>query len=348
MTVIDYKAAGVDVEAGNEAVRRIKTLAEKTFSPRVLTPIGGFGAIYDIKAAFAPYDHPVLVQSIDGVGTKIKVARMMGKFDTIGIDLVSATANDIVAMGATPLTLLDYLANDKLNPDVVEQIISGISQACLENGISLIGGETAEMPGTYLPGEYDLVGVVTGIVEKDQIISGASIVPGDVVLGLSSSGMHTNGYSLARKLFFEVAGLQVDSWHPELEATVGEILLAPHINYTKPVLKCLQNKLEIKGMAHITGGGFIHNIPRILPGNCAVEITQGTWPIAPLFDVLRHLGDLNLHSLYQTFNMGIGLVMIASPEMAEQLKESLASFAEFKVYEIGQVVASHQKEVRIL
>jgi phosphoribosylformylglycinamidine cyclo-ligase len=248
MTAIDYKSAGVDIHAGNETVRRIKHAVESTFSPAVLTGIGSFGSMYDLKAIMRDYQHPVLVQSIDGVGTKAIIARMMNKYDTLGIDLVSATTNDIIVLGAKPLTLLDYIANDKLHPTIVEQIISGMVKACRENHISLVGGETAEMPGTYLPGEHDLVGIITGVVEKDKAIMGKDIAPGDKVFAFTSSGLHTNGYSLARKLFFETGKLQVDSYLPELQALVGEVLLAPHINYTLPVLHLLENNIPIKGM----------------------------------------------------------------------------------------------------
>lgn len=348
MSLVDYQMAGVNIAAGNEAVQRIKHLAERTFSPNVLTPIGGFGALYDLKSLLAPYQHPVLVQSIDGVGTKTMIARMMGKYDTIGMDVVSATANDIIVLGATPLTLLDYIANDKLNPDIIEQIIHGMAYACLLNDIALIGGETAEMPGTYWPGEVDLVGVITGVVEKDKVISGQHISPGDVVIGLSSSGLHTNGYSLARKLFFEVADLDVDSWHAELNTTVGEALLEPHLNYTRPVKQCLAMDLPIKGMAHITGGGFLENIPRILPAGCAVEVTLGSWPVLPVFEVLGQLGAMSHHDLYQTFNMGIGLIMVADEAAAPAILNCLKGFTEFKSYNIGRVVPSSKKEVRLI
>ena len=292
MSTINYKAAGVDIEAGNEAVRRIKKAVESTFSPQVLTGIGSFGAMYDLKPLMQQYRHPVLVQSIDGVGTKIMIAQMMQKFDTIGMDLVSATTNDIIVLGAKPLTLLDYIANDRLKPEIIEQIIQGMVIACRENDISLVGGETAEMPGTYLPGEHDLVGIITGVVEKDEAILGHDIVAGDVVVAFPSSGLHTNGYSLARKLFFDVGGYKVDSRIPELTQTVGEELLTPHINYTKPVLHLLAKKIPIKGMAHISGGGLLENVPRVLPENCAVEIKKDACPVLSVFRALHRLGKL--------------------------------------------------------
>lgn len=345
--VVDYEAAGVNIEAGNETVRRIKQHVESTFSPQVLTGIGSFGAMYDLKPLMQQYKHPVLVQSIDGVGTKIMVAKMMQKFDTIGIDLVSATTNDIIVLGAKPLTLLDYIANDRLKPEVVEQIIKGMAQACRENGISLVGGETAEMPGTYLSGEHDLAGVITGVVEKDKAILGKDITPGDVVMAFPSSGLHTNGYSLARKLMFDVGGHRVDSYLEQLGMTVGEALLTPHINYTRPILHMLEQHIPIKGMAHITGGGVLENIPRVLPANCAVEIKRDACPIPPIFEVLRSLGRFDDHEAYRTFNMGIGMVMIVAADQVDAMRGLLkilgpARDDNFNLYEIGRVISGNQ------
>lgn len=337
-TSVDYKSAGVDIEAGNEAVRRIKRSVESTFTPQVLTGIGSFGSMFDLKPILTSYQHPVLVQSIDGVGTKMMVAKMMQKFDTIGIDLVSATTNDIIVLGAKPLTLLDYIANDKLKPEVIEQIVYGMAKACRENGISLVGGETAEMPGTYLPGEHDLVGVITGVVEKEKAILGHDICAGDVVVAFASSGLHTNGYSLARKLFFDVGGYTINSYLADLSNSVGETLLEPHINYTLPVLHLLQKGVAIKGMAHITGGGVLENIPRILPKQCAVEINTEACPVLPVFRVLEALGRLSQKEAYRTFNMGIGLVMIVAVEELSNMREHLKAFPDFPLYEIGQVI----------
>ncbi|EKD70857.1 MAG: hypothetical protein ACD_46C00361G0003 [uncultured bacterium] len=347
MSTMNYKSAGVDIAAGNEAVRRIKKSVESTFSKNVLTNIGSFGAMYDLKSLLNDYEHPVLVQSIDGVGTKMMVAKMMQKFDTIGMDLVSATTNDIIVLGATPLTLLDYIANDQLNPAIIEKIVAGMAQACRENNISLVGGETAEMPGTYLPGEHDLVGVITGVVEKDKAILGKEIVTGDVVVAFASSGLHTNGYSLARKLFFEVASYRVDTHLPELSQTVGEALLVPHINYTKPILHLLANNIPIKGMAHITGGGLLENIPRVLPNNVSVEIKKSACPTLPIFHALTQLGKLDDHEAYRTFNMGVGMVMIVPPEAITTMREKLKNFPAFTLYEIGKVVDGKQ-EVRLV
>ncbi len=347
LSTIDYKLAGVDISAGNEAVKRIKKAVESTFSSAVLTDIGSFGALYDLKGILQAYQHPVLVQSIDGVGTKIMIARMMQKFDTIGADLVSATANDIVVLGAKPLTLLDYIANDTLQPDIVEQIVSGMVEACRHHQIALIGGETAEMPGTYLPGEHDLVGVITGVVEKEKVILGKTIVPGDVLLGLTSSGLHTNGYSLARKLLFDIGKLTVDSILPEWDMTLGEVLLTPHRNYTQPIQYLLQQPVNIKGMAHITGGGLLDNIPRILPKGCAVEIQKNNWPEQAIFSVLRRLGKLEDNEMYRTFNMGIGLVIVMAEDQVDRARQQLTAFPHTTLYSLGRVTKG-DSQVRLM
>lgn len=330
---IDYKSAGVNIEAGNKAVERIKKGAQSTFTANVLTGLGGFGSLYDLKTILDDYKNPVLVQSIDGVGTKTIVARMLGKFNTIGIDLLSACTNDILVMGARPLTFLDYIANDKLKPETIEEIVSGMVRACLEIGVSLVGGETAEMPDTYLPGEHDLVGVITGVVEKNKIITGEAILPGDVVLGLPSSGLHTNGYSLARKLFFEMGGYRVNDTIPELKKSVGLTLLEPHINYTNQVFAVLDKEINVKGIAHITGGGLVENIPRILPDGCSVEIHKESWPSLPIFNLMKSIGSVDENEMYRTFNMGIGMTLIAAPGQVNSIKKII------DVYEIGFVVS---------
>jgi phosphoribosylformylglycinamidine cyclo-ligase len=333
MGKIYYKSAGVNIDAGNEAVDRIKDKVESTFTPNVIAGLGSFGSLYDLKPILEAYNNPVMVQSIDGVGTKTIIARKMGKFDTIGIDLLSACANDILVMGARPLTFLDYIANDKLNPDIVEEIISGMVKACKDTGVSLVGGETAEMPDTYLPGEHDLVGVITGVVEKDKIITGESIKPGDVVLGLPSNGPHTNGYSFARKLFFDVGGYSVNDIIPELEKSVGLTLLKPHINYTNHVFAMLDAGVEVKGIAHITGGGLIENIPRILPDGCGVEIQKESWPALPIFGVMQSIGDVDEDEMYRAFNMGIGMVFIVNPADMDATKNLM------ETYKIGTVIS---------
>ena len=344
MSKINYKSAGVDIDAGNEAVDRIKYGVQSTFTSNVLSGIGGFGALYDLKPILDNYKNPVMVQSIDGVGTKTIIARKLGKFDTIGIDLLSAAANDILVMGARPLTFLDYIANDRLNPEIIEKIVSGMVKACKETGVSLIGGETAEMPDTYLSGEHDLVGVITGVVEKESIITGDSIVPGDSVLGLPSNGLHTNGYSFARNLFFDIGKYDVNDAIEELEKPVGLTLLEPHINYTNHVFAVLDQSIDIKGIAHITGGGLLENIPRVLPDGCGVKIQKRSWPKLPVFDVMQHIGNVDKNEMYRTFNMGIGMVFIVDPSNIDTVKNALNNLTE--VYEIGTVVKG-KKEVSI-
>jgi phosphoribosylformylglycinamidine cyclo-ligase len=344
MGKIDYKSAGVDIDAGNEAVNRIKDGVKSTFTSNVLTGLGSFGSLYDLKPILENYDNPVMVQSIDGVGTKTIIARKLGKFDTIGVDLLSAAANDILVMGARPLTFLDYIANDKLNPEIIEEIVSGMVKACKSTGVSLVGGETAEMPDTYLPGEHDLVGIVTGVVEKEKIITGENIKPGDVVLGLPSNGLHTNGYSFARKLFFEIGEYDVNDTTPELEKSIGLTLLEPHINYTNHVFATLDAGIDVKGIAHITGGGLVENIPRILPDGCGVEIQKGSWPNIPVFDVMQSIGNVNEDEMYRVFNMGIGMTFIVRPDDIGAVTDVLKDLTD--VYEVGFVV-SGEKHVSI-
>ena len=344
MTKIDYRSAGVDIDAGNEAIDRIKNKVRSTFSNNVLAGVGGFGSLFDLKPILKDYSDPVMVQSIDGVGTKTIIARKMNKFDTIGIDLVSACANDIVTMGARPLTFLDYIANDTLKPDIIEKIVTGMAGACLDIGVSLVGGETAEMPDTYLPGEHDLVGIVTGVVNKKNIITGDSIRPGDAVLGLPSNGLHTNGYSLARKLFFDVGGYSVNDTIPEFEESVGLTLLTPHTNYTNHILTIIDNGIDIHGLAHITGGGIIENIPRVLPEDCSVEIRRGSWPALPVFNIMQSIGNVDHEEMYRTFNMGIGMVVIVDAAEITKVKNSLKNLSE--VYRIGSVIQG-KRRIRI-
>ena len=336
MSKIDYKSAGVDIDAGNETVDRIKDNVKSTFTPHVMTGLGSFGSLYDLKSVLKEYENPVMVQSIDGVGTKTIIARKLKKFDTVGIDLLSACANDILVMGARPLTFLDYIANDKLKPEIIEQIVSGMVKACQNTGVSLVGGETAEMPDTYLPGEHDLVGVITGVVEKEKIITGERIQSGDIVLGLPSSGLHTNGYSLARKLFFEIGGYDIHDTIHKLEKSVGLTLLEPHINYTNHVFETLNAEIDVMGIAHITGGGMVENIPRILPDGCGIEIQKGSWPILPVFDVMQSLGEVDEDEMFRTFNMGIGMVFIVDDKKVRIVKDVLKDLTE--VYEIGSII----------
>ena len=343
MGKIDYKSAGVNIDAGNEAVNRIKDGVKSTFTSNVLTGLGSFGSLYDLKPILDNYDNPVMVQSIDGVGTKTIIARKLGKFDTIGIDLLSAAANDILVMGARPLTFLDYIANDKLNPKTIEEIVSGMVKACKNTGVSLVGGETAEMPDTYSPGEHDLVGVITGVVEKEKIITGENIKPGDALLGLPSNGLHTNGYSFARKLFFEIGEYDVNDTIPELEKSIGLTLLEPHINYTNHVFATLDAGIDVKGIAHITGGGLVENIPRILPDGCGVEIQKGSWPNIPVFNVLQSIGDVDEDEMYRAFNMGIGMTFIVSTDDIGAVTDALKDLTD--VYEIGSVVNAENEVI---
>lgn len=342
---IDYRSAGVNIDAGNEAVERIKRSVATTHNKAVLGGIGGFGSLFDLKTAIGNYNHPVMVQGIDGVGTKMIVARKMGKFDTIGIDLVSACTNDIITSGAKPMTFLDYIASDRLEPQIIEDIVSGISQGCRDAGIALVGGETAEMPDTYLKSEHDLVGIVTGFVEKEKMITGSKIKPGDIALALPSSGLHTNGYSLARKLFFEVGGFKVNDHHDELSKTVGEALLEPHINYTRHVFSLFDKNISIKGIAHITGGGLLENVPRILPEGCGLEISNNAWEIPALFRIMQALGNVKTQEMFRTFNMGIGLVLIIDPNDVGLATDTLGEFSN--VYNLGHIV-SGKKEVRLV
>ena len=342
---IDYKSAGVNIDAGNEAVERIKRSVATTHNQAVLGGIGGFGSLFDLKTAIGGYENPVMVQGIDGVGTKMIVARKMGKFDTIGIDLVSACTNDIITSGARPMTFLDYIASDHLKPGIIEDIVSGIAQGCRESGIALVGGETAEMPDTYLKSEHDLVGIVTGFVEKQKMITGKNIKPGDIAIALPSSGLHTNGYSLARKLFFEIGNYRVNTHLEELGQTVGEALLEPHINYTRHVFSLLDKNISIKGIAHITGGGLVENIPRILPEGCGLEISNNSWEVPSLFKVMQSLGNVKPQEMFRTFNMGVGLIIVLDPGDVDLAQKSLIEFS--KVYELGQIV-SGSKEVRFV
>ncbi len=337
MKKIDYKSAGVDIDAGNKSVELIKKSVKSTFNKNVLANIGSFGSLYNLKNVIADYENPVLVQSIDGVGTKTIIARKMRKYNTIGIDLVSACCNDITVMGAQPLTFLDYIANDKLNPTIIKEIVDGMASACRENNIALVGGETAEMPDTYISGEHDLVGIITGIIDKKNIIDGSKIRKGDVVLGLPSTGLQTNGYSLARKLFFEVGQYNVSDMISDLDKSIGETLLEPAYVYNNYIQLLLKDKIQINGMAHISGGGLVENIPRILPRNCSVEIKKDSWSILPVFKTMQEIGNIDENEMYRTFNMGIGMVLIAPAEQKQEILSALKG--KIAVHEIGKVVA---------
>lgn len=343
MAKVDYKSAGVNIDAGNKTVDLIKTSVKSTFTKNVLTGLGSFGSLYELKPILSEYKNPVMVQSIDGVGTKAIIARKLNKFDTIGVDLLSACANDILVMGAKPLTFLDYIANDKLRPNVVKKIVSGMVKACKDTGVSLVGGETAEMPDTYLPGEHDLVGVITGVVEKDKIITGERIKTGDRVIGLPSSGLHTNGYSLARKVFFDIGKLNVEDRFPGLTKSVGMTLLEPHINYTNHISYLIKKGINIHGIAHITGGGLIENIPRILPNNCAVVLKKDSWPTLDVFNSIQSIGDIAENEMYRTFNMGIGMVLVIEDKELEIVSNTLQNISP--IFEIGKIVNGNKEVI---
>src|ERR1043165_9599597 len=314
---ISYSDAGVDIDAATRATDKIKELARRTFNERTLSDIGSFGGMFD--GAFPGLSQPVLVASADGVGTKLKIAFATGVHNTVGRDLVNHCVNDILVQGARPLFFLDYVATGKLSPEVVASVVEGVTNGCRENGCVLLGGETAEMPGFYNEGEYDIAGFIVGVVDREKTIDGKTIAPGDVLLALPSAGLHTNGYSLARKLFFEVAGYKPDTRVDELGMTAGEALLLPHLSYLKP-LDGLLDRGVIKGLAHITGGGLTDNIPRILPEGTAVQIYKGAWPIPPLFELLQRLGNVSEREMYRTFNMGLGMVIVCAPADAETIK----------------------------
>ncbi|NOU99546.1 phosphoribosylformylglycinamidine cyclo-ligase [Paenibacillus planticolens] len=328
-----YKKAGVDIAAGNEAVERMKKHVKRTFRPEVLTDLGGFGGLFSLNKD--KYEEPVLVSGTDGVGTKLKIAFAMDKHDTIGIDAVAMCVNDIIVQGAEPLFFLDYLACDKVVPEKIESIIKGIADGCAQSGCSLIGGETAEMPGMYADGEYDIAGFTVGIVDKKKIIDGTTIRPGDVVLGLASSGVHSNGFSLVRRLLLEEKGYTLQGHVEELGDKLGNVLLEPTKLYVKPILAMLED-MAIKGMAHITGGGFIENIPRVLPDGVNVEIQYGSWPILPIFSLMQREGGISNNDMFRTFNMGIGMVIIVNADDAEKAIAAAEAQGE-KVYRLGVV-----------
>ena len=304
---ISYADAGVSIDNANRAVAKIREYAKSTFNERTLTEIGSFGGMF--SGAFPNMADPILVASADGVGTKLKLAFETGVHNTVGADLVNHCVNDILVQGARPLFFLDYFATGKLEPDVTASVVEGMARACKENGCVLLGGETAEMPDFYPPGEYDLAGFIVGVVDKARVIDGKSIEPGDVVLGIPSNGLQTNGYSLARKLFFEVGGHKVDDFVEELGTTVGEALLATHQSFLPQIGPLLETG-HIKGLAHITGGGFLENIPRILPEGVSVEINRGTWPELPIFGMMQRLGNVSDQEMFRTFNMGIGMIVV--------------------------------------
>lgn len=337
-----YARAGVHIDAGNETVDRIKPHVARTLRPEVMTALGGFGGGFRLDPD--KYKEPVLVSGTDGVGTKLKIAFLMDKHDTIGIDAVAMCVNDILVMGAEPLFFLDYLATGKLVPETAEQIVKGIADGCVQAGCALIGGETAEMPGMYGDGEYDVAGFAVGIVEKSKMIDGTRVRPGDVLIGFASSGLHSNGYSLVRKVLLADRGYSLDSRLPGLTRTLGEELLTPTRIYVKNGL-ALCEKFDVRAMAHITGGGFLENIPRVLPDGCGAEIRPGSWPVLPIFELLQREGQIPAADMFRTFNMGIGLVAVVPEEQADDFVEAAIGLGE-QVYPIGSIVGG-KREIRI-
>ena len=329
-----YAAAGVDIAAGDSAKERIKALARTTQTRGVLGGVGGFGGLFQLDVKRFP--EPVLVSSADGVGTKLKLAFALGDHSTVGADLVNHCVNDIAVQGATPLFFLDYLATGRLAPTVVEQVVSGIAGACRENGCALIGGETAQMPGFYADGEYDLAGTIVGVVSREKLVTGETIRPGDLLLGLPSTGLHTNGYSLARKLFFEVAGYGVKERVPALKAKAGTALMATHRSYLKP-MQALVKAGVVSGMAHITGGGITENLPRILPQGVGAVVRHGSWPVLPVFGHLQELGSVAEDEMFRTFNMGVGLICVV-PAAKRRRAEAILAKLDEPFFIIGEAI----------
>jgi phosphoribosylformylglycinamidine cyclo-ligase len=346
-----YARAGVDIDLGNKVKADLPELLASTHRPEVLGKVGGFGGLFALNAR--RYRQPVLVSSVDGVGTKLKVAFAMDRHDTIGQDLVNHCVNDIAVLGAEPLFFLDYLGTGKLEPRVFRAILEGFALACAQNHCALIGGETAQMPGFYQPGEYDLSGTIVGVVEKSRIVDGKAIMPGDAVVGLASSGLHTNGYSLARKIFFEQLKLKPGSRLPELRGSIGQELLKVHVSYGMLVRKLLDKfnpaprqspgaPPAIKGLAHITGGGFIDNIPRVLPKNCDAVIRKGSWDALPIFELIQARGRVPEPEMYQVFNMGVGMTLIAAPDKAEAILKFTRAQGQ-RAWMIGEVTRGRGK-----
>jgi len=336
---MDYRQAGVDIDAGNETVRRIKSLARSTFTPGVLSDIGSFGGLFKLDRD--RFTEPVLVSSADGVGTKLKVAFMSGRHDTVGADLVNHCVNDILVQGAEPLFFLDYLATGRLAPAVAEQVIAGVARGCRENGCALLGGETAEMPGFYADGEYDIAGFIVGVVEKARVIDGRTIAPGDVLVGLPSAGLHTNGYSLARRVFFDVAGWTAETRVADLETTVGDALLAPHVSYL-PVVRPLIDRDLVKGLAHITGGGLTENLPRALPDGCAAEVDLQSWRMPPIFRLLQERGGIARDEMFRAFNMGVGLVVVCAARDAQRVINLASGAGVGDAFRLGFIVSGNR------
>ena len=336
-----YADAGVDIERGNRTKKRIKYLAHKTFTRGVLGEIGGFGALFALDRE--KYVDPVLVSSVDGVGTKLKIAFAMNVHSTVGADLVNHCVNDIAVQGATPLFFMDYLATGQLEPEIAEKVVEGVSTACKHNGCALIGGETAQMPGFYADGEYDLAGFIVGVVERSRMVTGHSVQAGDLVLGLPSNGLHTNGYSLARKLLFEVGHYTPDSYVNEIKGKVGNELLRTHRSYW-PIMKKLLAADCVAAMAHITGGGITENLPRVLPRGPAAVMQLGSWPSQPIFEHLQKLGNVPQDEMLRTFNMGLGMLLVVPSNKFKKAQTVLERAGE-KSYTVGRIVKGERKVV---
>ncbi|MDR2405382.1 MAG: phosphoribosylformylglycinamidine cyclo-ligase [Deltaproteobacteria bacterium] len=335
---VSYQGSGVDIDAGADAVRRIKPLVESTFDSRVLTELGGFAGLYGLGSL--GLEDPILVSSTDGVGTKLKLAFMSGRHDTVGIDLVAMSVNDILVQGAMPVFFLDYIATSKLVQDTVYAIVKGIADGCKQAGCALLGGETAEMPGFYQDGEYDLAGFAVGVVEREKVIDGSMVALGHQVIALESSGLHSNGFSLVRKVIFERLGLSIDS--ELLGSTVAETLMTPTKIYVKPVLKCLKRQ-EIHAMAHITGGGLTENLPRVLPNGCRAVIKRSTWEVPEIFQFLMREGDIPEDEMFRVFNMGVGYVLVVAPDQVEPILTIFQEHGE-KAWVIGHIEKQQDRE----
>ena len=338
---LTYASTGVSFDAKEDALKRLKPLLQSTHRPEVLSEVGNFGGLF----ALGEYEKPVLVSSTDSVGTKLKVAFMTGRHDTVGFDIVAHCGNDILVQGAEPLFFLDYIGTGQLHPEVIEQIVSGVAEGCREIGCALIGGEIAELSEIYAMGEYDLAGTIVGVVEASQLITGSQIEPGDSLVGLGSLGLHTNGFSLARRIVFEVCGYEVDRYIPELGTTIGSALLAYHKSYVKSVL-ALREHCDIKGMAHITGGGLADNIIRILPPNRCAAVRKGTWEIPPIFPFLQEKGGVDEAEMYHVFNMGVGMVLVLPPNQIETAVAALRESGE-SPFLIGEIIPG-EKRVQII
>lgn len=336
-----YKKAGVNINIADKSKNKIKSIVRKTFTKGVLSDIGKFGGFFSLD--YEKYKSPVLVSSVDGVGTKLKIASLLKKYDTVGIDLVNHCMNDILVHGAKPLFFLDYIAMAKAKVNIITEIVKGLSKGCMVERCALIGGETAQMPDVYKKDDFDLVGLIVGVVERSKIIDGRNIKAGDKIIGLPSNGLHTNGYTLVRKLFLEKEGYKINEFVPELKTTLGKELLKPHKSYSKIIFKLIE-KFTIKGIAHITGGGFLDNIPRILPKNVAVVIKKNTWKVLPIFNLVRKLGNLNDTEMFRTFNMGVGMIVFVSYKDSSKMLNYLKRM-KVESYEIGEVV--NNKGIRV-